>query len=379
MISRKGRSETSSNRKRWLARSAYLATTVVGLASAASGCDDAGKDLQQETTASAALTATGDVCMQTLWTADGNNQGLNCTSNDVRIAEVAPDDICVIDPQTNQCKTGEDRNRCEEGQLFTFEATFTVELTAQARYDVGLYFDTAGDPDNDGARGGSCTLNTIDGTNNTTNFINLDSSPDVCGDINDPNNPQLVTLRVTTMCTAGNAAGEVALPNCTSWRQPGSNEVCTKAEDAFPGSPSKCNCDDDFTIPITVEQPDVVITKKAVAACVYFDVSINNPTSLRTLTFNSLADSLYGNLLLPAGTGAGQNPNLCANNCNLADDDTLAPGETFSCQFGGLVTGRDDVQDNTVTATFTDERNQTGTGEASWSFVVDFDPNSVNP
>ncbi len=371
---KKGCSETGRSGQRLWARSAYLAVTVIGLTSAAAGCDDADSPLR--TTASEGLTATGNVCMQTLWTADGNNQGLNCTSNDVRIAEVAPDDICVIDPNTGQCKTGEDRNKCNEGETFTFEATFTVELTAQTRYDVGLYFDTGGDPGNDGARGGSCTLNTID-DNNSANFINLDANPDECGDINDPNNPQLVTLRVTTLCTPGEG-GEVALPNCTSWRQPGSNEACTRAQDAFPGSPSKCNCDDDFTIPIIVEQPEITITKQAVAACVYFDVSITNPTSLRTLTFNSLADSLYGNLLLPAVPAAGANPKLCANNCNLADDDTLAPGETFSCQFGALVTGRDAVQDNTVTAGFTDERNQTGTGAASWSFLVDFDPNAQN-
>ncbi len=356
---------------------ACLATTVIGLAAAAAGCENAGKDSVVGTTASARLSATGNVCMQTLWQGDGNTSRLTCTANDISIAEVDPADICVIDPQTNQCKTGADRNKCEEGLPFTFEATFTVDLTAQTRYDVGLYFDTGGDPDGDGARGGSCTLNTID-ANNSANFINLDGSPDSCGDINDPNNPQLVTLRVTTLCTAGDN-GDVALPNCTSWRQPGSNEVCTTATDAFPGSPSKCNCDDSFTIPITVEQPSVTITKQAVAACVYFDVTIDNPTNLRTLTFDSLADSLYGNLLLPAGTGAGENPNLCANTCNLADDDTLAPHESFSCRFGGLVTGRDAVQDNTVTAGFTDERNQTGTGSASWSFVVDFDPNVVNP
>jgi hypothetical protein len=361
-----------------LARSAYLATTIAGFSSATAGCDDAGKDLPAVTKASAGLSATGDVCMQTLWQADGNSSRLNCTANDVGIAEVPPEDICVIDPQTDQCKTGEDRNRCNEGETFTFEATFTVELTAQTRYDIGLYFDTGGDTGNDGARGGTCTLNTID-SSNSSSPVNLDGAPDVCGDINDPNNPQLVTLRVTTLCTPGNEEGEVALPNCTSWRQPGSNEVCTQAEDAFPGSPSKCNCDDDFTIPILVEQPAVTMTKRAVSACVYFDVSINNPTSTRTLTFDSLADSLYGDLLQAAGTGTGQNPNLCANTCNLADDDTLAPGETFDCQFGGWATGRDDVQDNTVTANFTDERDQTGTGDASWSFVVDLDPNVVNP
>ena len=376
MVSRQGSFETSRSGKRWLVRSAYLLTTVTGLAVAATACDDAGKGSAK--TASAGLTDTGtDACMQTLWHADGNNSDLNCTSNDVSIAEAT--EVCVIDKDTDQCKTGEDANTCKEGETFTFEATFEVQLTAQARYDVGLYFDTGGDPTGDGAREGFCTLNTIDGTNNTENFVNLDTGLDACGDIDDPNNPQFVKLRIETVCVAGNDQNELKLPNCTSWRQPGSNEVCTQAKDAFPGSPSKCNCDDEFTIPIIVEQPEVAITKKAVGACVFFEVTIDNPTTLRTLTFDSLADSLYGNLLLAPGPASeGKNPKLCANNCNLVDDADLAPGGSFSCQFGGVATGKDAVQDNTVTAGFHDEQDQAGTGAASWSFIVDFDPDAEN-
>ena len=124
----------------------------------------------------------------------------------------------------------------------------------------------------------------------------------------------------------------------------------------------------------------MTITKQAVAACVFFDVTIDNPTTQRTLTINSLSDSLYGNLLLPDNTQTGGNPLLCANTCQTADDQPLEPGDpAYSCRFGAVVVGRDAVQDNTVTANFTDERNQTGTGAASWSFLVDFDPTAQDP
>ena len=46
--------------------------------------------------------------------------------------------------------------------------------------------------------------------------------------------------------------GLLRLPYCTSWRQPGGNELCTSPLQAFPGAPSKCKCDDTFSIAISV-------------------------------------------------------------------------------------------------------------------------------
>src|SRR5204863_6423399 len=117
-------------------------------------------------------------------------------------------------------------------------ADYTVQLTAQTRYDIGIYFATDGDPNNNGALTGQCVLTTLD-SSNSTNFINLDASPDACGDIDAAHNPQTLHIPLTVQCTAG-ADGKLRLPNCTSWRQPGSNAVCTQASDAYPGSPSKC-------------------------------------------------------------------------------------------------------------------------------------------
>jgi hypothetical protein len=101
-------------------------------------------------------TVTGNVCMQTLFTAGGNSQTLGCTANDVRIASAGN----VRDPVTDEPITS-----CIEGSTLNFKADFEVVLTAQTRYDIGLYFATDGDPNGDGARTGQCAVSTIDATN----------------------------------------------------------------------------------------------------------------------------------------------------------------------------------------------------------------------
>src|SRR5438046_10746026 len=89
---------------------------------------------------------TGNVCMQTNWAAHGTSQTLNCTANDVSIAKVTNIDIT----SGGSC-TGTGANRkctCNAGGSVTFTADYTVQLTAQTRYDIGIYFATDGDPNN---------------------------------------------------------------------------------------------------------------------------------------------------------------------------------------------------------------------------------------
>ena len=71
--------------------------------------------------------------------------------------------------------TGTPITSCISGSTLDFKADFHVELTAQARYDIGLYFATDGDAAHDGARAGQCSVSKITATNNTGNFINLDN------------------------------------------------------------------------------------------------------------------------------------------------------------------------------------------------------------
>jgi hypothetical protein len=286
-------------------------------------------------------TCTGNnVCMETLF---GGN--LNCTANDVRIGFADN----VRDPVS-----GAPIVSCIEGSTLTFTADFHVVLTAQERFDIGLYFDITGDPDNNGARGGTCSVSKITSANNAANFINLDnpSQPgDSCGDINSTHNPQVVTLTLSAACEEGprffnpatglcqvtapspDAQHCVSLPNCTSWRQTGANDVCNSPLDAFPGTKSKCNCDDTFGIPVIVEAATINVVKTAsptqvpeTGLTVTYTVGVENTSSFREVRIDTLTDDIYGNLLDPA------NPEVTNNTCLSLANTVLQPGgPTLDC------------------------------------------------
>ncbi|ANQ19360.1 hypothetical protein BA891_19500 [Vibrio natriegens] len=189
-----------------------------------------------------------DSCMEDLY-----GKSLNCTANDINIAEatnivVTEIDGQPVDPDTTVCVAGKD---------VTFEADFNVVSTASDRYDIGLYFQRDGAPD---ALNGSCNIYTLSGEY-STNANNTDG--DSCWDVEQA---QVVvhSTTITTLCQDTDGDGQLNLPNCVSWRQPGKNEVCNDPTDAFPGAPSKCNCDDDYNIPIFI-QPDPPTTEKSVS------------------------------------------------------------------------------------------------------------------
>src|ERR1051326_4765024 len=211
----------------------------------------------------------GDFCMGTLFF-DATGQKLNCTSNDVKIAEALNDAAHPISPSS-----------CEDGSTFDLTATFKVVLSGggsnQTRYDIGLYFDALGDPEGNGARGGTCDLAVIQ--NGDNDYFNFDPSPDICGDISTAHNPLFprVTLK-DVLCTDTDHDGFVNLPNGTSWRQPGANQECKQATDAFPGTSSKCNCNDTFNVPVTVTPASATLNKKPTQAVVTYEVKIENTT-----------------------------------------------------------------------------------------------------
>jgi uncharacterized repeat protein (TIGR01451 family) len=229
-----------------------------------------------------------------------------------------------------------------------------VLLTAQTRYDIGLYIATDGGG-TDGALTGQCFDSIITAQNAPLTFFNPDPTDgslkplqpaDICGDIENTtaHNPQIVHMTVSTACVAG-ADGKLKLPNCTSWRQPGSNTECKDFHDAFPGSPSKCNCQPGFTVNITVAAPTVEVTKTANPTSVQepggdvtFSVTVkNNGTqAVQTVTLTSLIDDVYGNL-----NGKGD--------CSVPQ--TISPGATYSCSFVGAVLGNaGDTQTDEVCA-----------------------------
>jgi hypothetical protein len=84
------------------------------------------------------------------------------------------------------------RSSCQCGNstdTVTFSADFKIVLTAQTRYDIGIWFSTDGDPANngpfssDGALMGQCTVATL-ATGPEPKYANLDDAKpgDICGD-----------------------------------------------------------------------------------------------------------------------------------------------------------------------------------------------------
>lgn len=303
-------------------------------------------------------------CIQDVWKAHGNSQNLTCTANDVRLSNVVvtgvseggscdsstpPKCTCnaAATPPTTCAQPG-DVGYPTPGCV-TFTGTFDMLLGAQTRYDIGLYIATDGGGA-DGALTGTCAINILtpyDGTIpvttppdglGSTNFIQYDASPDICGDIDATHNPQHMFWELTVACIAGDD-GKLKLPNCTSWRTSGQNDVCDEATDAYPGSPSKCNCQPGFTVDIFVETASVKVTKSAAptsvpeaGATVTYTVLIENKSSQATYTIDSIIDDVYGNL----GTDTPPQTN---NTCPSLIGTTIAAGGSTSCTFDAFVQG----------------------------------------
>ena len=174
-----------------------------------------------------------------------------CTAEDVKIAGVLSytilDDGCAF-----------------PGDTVEFQATYEVVLTAEDRYDIGLFFATDGDPNGDGAYTGQCTITTLPYAPDPP-WVNLDlvgQPTDTCGDIGDGTDTLNPVYTITATCV-DNGNNELLLPNCTSWRQPGANDVCTSPLQTLPGAPSKCKCDPGFSIPIIVPKPAYIEVVKS--------------------------------------------------------------------------------------------------------------------
>jgi len=296
--------------------------------------------------ASATNPETGIGCIQDVWAAHGNSQNLTCTANDVRVAEVTNISIsaggtcdssgCSCDPGTN-------------GGNVTFSADYKILLTAQTRYDIGLYFATDGDSNGDGALTGQCSVFIITpGEENGTIFTNLDASPDICGEIinntktTNLNNPQILRLNnVTVPCVAG-PDGNLKLPNCTSWRTSGQNDTCLGPDDAYPGAPSKCNCQPGFTIGIRVEHPTISVTKTADPTSlpepggdVTYTVHVTNNGSSATVTLTALTEDDTNDGTVDFTFNSTSTPTLAS----ICGTTTLAPGASTDCTFTRTVSG----------------------------------------
>jgi uncharacterized repeat protein (TIGR01451 family) len=338
-----------------------------------------------------------DGCIQDVWAAHGNTQSLTCTANDVSVARVnnitiASGGSCT--GGTCTCNAADPNNLpdCSANPnapgCVTFTANYEILLTAQTRYDIGLYFGTDGDPNGNGALTGNCATFIITPEEETcatppcdssttsktpTIFTNLDASPDICGDIinntktTSLNNPQHLNLTLSVACVAG-SDGKLKLPNCTSWRTSGQNETCTTPNDAYPGAPSKCNCQPGFEVDIFVETASITVgksvaptTEPETGGTVTYTVTVQNNSSQATYTIDTIEDTIYGDLANNATCG-GTGFSSCSNNtCTTLKGTTVAAGGSTSCTFDAFVQGNSGTSlTDTVEVCGTDDFGHTG-------------------
>jgi hypothetical protein len=190
----------------------------------------------------------------------------------------------------------------------------------------------------------------------TAKYEELDASPDNCGDITTSDNNQVITVEVDNVkCQAAAGTNQLALPDCTSWQQPGGTIQCVSpAPDypwvpaAIPGAPSKCSCNAGFTVPIQVQSPGMAVTKTANPSSlsdpggpVTYTVAVKNSSNFGTVTVNQICDDQYGNIATAVTNpvqppcAAGKTGKAASVTCTLPQ--TIAQGSTYTCTFSGNV------------------------------------------
>jgi hypothetical protein len=260
-------------------------------------------------------TAVEDGCMEELYDEFGQGGGLNCTANDVSIAGIT--DVTITD---DGCAFPGDQVTFNATLKVLLTATARHDigiylatdggnaLTGDCLVDILPYQPNledciaAGYPYTccTGPEAGTCDFADIDGTRDDTNnsdafgycadsggnlviqngfafpcneHSDCDTAvgetceefgpglQDLCGDIvdsGDPRNPILTDFTdITILCLDNDGDGFADLPNCTSWRIPGANDLCLSPLAAYPGAPSKCRCGviniSEIPVPKTIE------------------------------------------------------------------------------------------------------------------------------
>jgi uncharacterized repeat protein (TIGR01451 family) len=173
--------------------------------------------------------------------------GLNCTANDIQVAFVDNIHIVANGPDANNL-TPTSNQECEyPGQYIQFTASWHVQSTATSRYNVGLWFANSGQTN---ALHGTCSASTL--PNSPTPFF--EDTDDQCGDIHSGSTGTVSPdITVIAQCNAAPGTNQLRLPYCSSWdNNEQTGNACNSPAGTVPGTPSKCSCDDSFSIPIIV-------------------------------------------------------------------------------------------------------------------------------
>jgi hypothetical protein len=293
-------------------------------------------------------------CLQDVY----GSKKLNCTAGDVTVSFA--DNIRGLD--------GKSLSSCNPGSTFSFIADFHVITTATSRENVGIYFQTAGASN---ALKGTCSDNIVGDLHACPNgpsvtcgsptYHEADPAPDNCGDTTSAH-PEVITIEVDDVkcqAAAGTNPPQVALPFCTSWQQNTAIQCVSPTSDypwvpaAIPGTVSKCDCNNGFTVPIAVQSPGMTLKKSADTSklgteggTVTYTVEVDNNSNFGNITVNQICDSYYGQIAAVAGqpacnpAGAGGTTPV---SCNLPA--TIVAGSNFKCTFTANIGENSDVTD----------------------------------
>lgn len=278
-------------------------------------------------------TITGDVCLQQLFGSPVSNANkLNCTANDIALSQVVS-----VSPAS-----------CTKGTTFDLTATYKINVTANSRYDAGFVFRIDGGAN---ARGdgpnvdGQCSLSGLTPPP-PANAPSLNLDGDTCGDLN--SGSYNVTFTIPDVeCKDTNNNGKLNLPYCTSWHS-NQGTACSISEPfslanapAFkPDTKSKCVCDDNFEVPVTVEAAELSVDKTASpeqvpepGGEVTYTVKVKNTAAVESLVITTIDDDIYGSL------ADASNANVSDNTCSALVGQTLAAQATLTCSFKAKVSG----------------------------------------
>jgi hypothetical protein len=302
-----------------------------------------------------------------------NANRLNCTANDVSIARA----LTAVNLDTGL-------QSCIEGTHFTLQATFQVDVTAAGRYDEAFFFNIGGGAS---ARdvAGTCSESILTNpafAGDNIPVLNLDR--DTCGDLAQ-GSYTTITFTIPDVLCAGSelVPTKLRLPNCTSWHS-NAQSVCTthqNADGAYdtagPETKSKCNCDDNFTIPINIESPSGAVVKTATQAQVTYQVEVKNNSTTRTVVIDSLTDDVYGDITA-AHSASGSFRAVDSSTCNTLINTEVGPSTTSTqCTFKAtyLDPGTDGDLTNTVTAGVHDKAAPNTTVNLQGSTTINVDLN----
>ena len=214
--------------------------------------------------------------------------------------------------------------KCAEGT--TIYVDFSAEVYNNAnseRFDVGVWWNIGQDS---ALTGDNCTVTSF----NTTNLKDkeLAGEEDPCGDLEGKETAQADVCKLAIVCSDPSSTTEsetVTVPSCTTYKQPGANEICNETVSTYsglnnesfgvlPGNPSKCECE--FTnFPILIERCALSVTFP-------LDTSVEcgeDPKNL-TLTGTPTATSNLGDVTSDyTDTASGTCPTVITRTWNVSD------------------------------------------------------------